>query len=189
MPPPERDRLMTRFTTWARKVTKQRVDSEADERPSARARSVRTDATVRRTRQIAQKDCGIAALSMMVNVSYAEARASLFAKGERCVGTDYARMRRALRAFGVLDKQRFRRFRSWKEVATHALVHIQWRSLPKSDPGHWVVLQRLEDGYRVLDPASVADTLTASDVRPMRGVAYLPVAIVERRSKQRRAAK
>jgi len=185
MPAPRSDSLFARFTRWAQDVTDE--FSEEDDDTSARPRGrLRDDATVRRTRQITSKDCGIAALSMMVDVPYGKARAALFAKGERCVGTDYRRMRRALLTFGILGSQRFRRFRSWDAIETHAVVHIQWRSLPKKDPGHWVVLQKLDDGYRVLDPASLADTLTASDVSPMRGVAYLPVSIVERRGAARR---
>ena len=187
MPPPrEADTLLTRLTRWASSMLE---NDEADaDGGDSRRRAVRKDATVRRTRQITNMDCGIAALSMLVDVPYAKARTALFSRGERCLGTDHRRMRAALRAFGVLGNARFRKFKSWTAITSHALVHIRWRQLPPSDPGHWVVMQKLEKGYRVLDPASYADTLAASDTSAMRGVSFLPVDLVQRAKKSKAAA-
>jgi ABC-type bacteriocin/lantibiotic exporter with double-glycine peptidase domain len=175
--------LLKRFARWAKTF----LDEDEGDRPK-RGR-VREDATIRRTRQITQRDCGIAALSMMVDVPYPQARAALFKKGERCVGTNYPRMRKALRDFGVLGTARFRRFRSWEAITSHALVHIRWKHLPKKDPGHWVVLQKLETGYQVLDPAAYAETLATSDTSEMWGVSFVPVALVERGKKAKAATK
>ena len=140
----------------------------------------RGTATIRRTRQITNSDCGIAAMSMLADVPYLVARAALFRPGERCRGTTNARMRKALQTFGIAHSPRFRRFESWDKIPGHALVHVRWKALPRTDPGHWVVYQRLTPGYRVLDPGSFAETLTAIDTGPMIGQAFLLVDIAHR---------
>jgi hypothetical protein len=170
--------IWTRFVTWADAIF-------SGDSTSRRRKRVRRDATVRRTRQLTESDCGIAALSMIANVPYAEARKALFGE-ERCRdGTSYARMLKALTRFGVPHGKTFRQFQSWEAIPSHALVHIEWVDSLATDPGHWVVFQRTTRGHRVLDPASFADTLTAANTDSMRGVRFCPLSLVERVARSR----
>ena len=145
-------------------------------------RFVRDDATVRRTRQLTDTDCGIAALSMVANVPYPTAQAALFRSTEQCRGTSNARMLKALRALGIPHAPRFQRFKSWSEIPDHAIVGIRWRGRPRREAGHWVVFQKLGGrGYRVLDPASFKKTLSATSTAEMIGEEYLLVGAVDRK--------
>ena len=167
----EEPSLWERLQAWAQSILAE---------SKQRKRSRRSDTTVRRTRQVTDSDCGVAALSMIADVTYTIARRALFRPGERCRGTTNHRMRKGLRTLNIVHAPRFRRFTSWGGIPGHALVHIRWRELPRTDPGHWVVYQKYTGGYRVLDPASFAETLSSSDTEPMLGQAYLLVTMVHR---------
>jgi hypothetical protein len=126
---------------------------------------------------------------MLANIPYREARGALFETGERCIGTSEKRVLKALDALGLPHEPRFRKFRAWEDIPGDALVGIRWKDLPKSDPGHWVVLQKLSDGFRVLDPAAFADTLSVADTSDMIGANFLLVEIARRKkSPSKRAA-
>jgi hypothetical protein len=176
--------LWTRLVSWLTDFGRDAVEDEepAPPRRTHSSAAARTDATVRRTRQITQRDCGIAALSMLANVPYRTARGLLFAPGERCTGTTGVRMRRALTELGIAHGGRFVRFKSWEDIPSDALVHIKWRELPPEAQGHWVVFQKDGSRLRVIDPASWDETLTTADTSTMKGVSYCTVDVVRRRS-------
>ncbi|CAN5190942.1 hypothetical protein BH09MYX1_BH09MYX1_11370 [soil metagenome] len=179
--PHEKDAtLWKRLLSWARALV------EAPARAKKTPRRTTRPTTVRRTRQIADSDCGIAALSMLADVSYRVARRALFRPRERCRGTSHVRMKAGLDALNIGHAARFRKFISWDDIPSHALVGIRWKDSSRADLGHWVVYQKLENGYRVLDPASFAQTLSAADVSPMVGESFLIVQVPDRRPERPR---
>lgn len=147
---------------------------------------LRSNGTVRRVRQIGSKDCGVAAVAMIADVTYTEAHAAVGRKKRQRVGTSVRECWDALERLGVTVERAEVAFRSWQSIDSDALVMIRWRA---NNAYHWVVYQRRPNGgYRILDPSVRSGTLSFVDEDCMRGVFFCRVGIKRRGRRARRHA-
>jgi hypothetical protein len=135
-------------------------------------RPQRPNATIARVRQVNASSCGVAAAAMFARQKHDVVKAFMFPTPRRNYGSNYEEIWPALTHFGVEHEERKRKFVSWQKIPSHALVHIRWKDATEAKAHHWVVFQRLSDGYRVIDPGSWGNTLTAIDLDSCEGVGY-----------------
>lgn len=158
--------LWQRVVEWGQELL------EADE-PAARPRRLpERDATIRRVRQVNLTSCGVAAAAMFARQDHETVKAFMFPKRRPHYGTHYEDVWGALEHFGVRHERRKRKFLSWEEIPSSALVCVRWRHYPSGKGWHWVVFQKLKRGFRVIDPASDADTLAMIDLDTVEGFDY-----------------
>ncbi len=168
---------------WARVVERglRFLDSDSEEIEFGPAQApmvrhklpARKDATVARVRQVDETSCGVAAAAMFARQTHAVVKSFMFPDPKRKhFGTHYPDVWNALEHFGVEHERKIRRFKSWNEIPSHALVKIRWNGMPASRSLHWVIFQRLPEGFRVIDPGSWGDTLAQIDFKSCKGLTF-----------------
>lgn len=135
-------------------------------------RPERADATIHRVRQVHMSSCGIAVAAMFARQRHHVVKRFMFPQPKRDYGTYYKDVWRALTHFGVEHTERKRKFVSWQDIPSTALVRIRWKDMPAARANHWVVYQKLPKGFRVIDPGSWGETLADINLDDCEGLDY-----------------
>jgi hypothetical protein len=136
-------------------------------------RPERADATIARVRQVNETSCGVGVAAMFARQTHKTVKAFMFPMPKRSYGTHYKDVWNALSHFGVEHQKKIRKFKTWNDIPSHALVTIKWLGAAEQNAYHWVIFQRLAgDKFRVIDTGSHGDTLTDIDLDACRGLTY-----------------